>query len=185
MTLDSVTKEIEAFAQASAAKLREEQAAEIEDINDQADAQIAEMKEKQEKRISEAKEILDRQERSSADLESKKLILAKKKEILDRAFESALSELESMPAEKKKAYYQAIVKAAKDIIPEPKALISAGDAFTAEDLGVRAVEKDSKIRSGLILQSADGALEVDMQYSVLLQNIWDSNLKQLSGILFG
>ncbi|AGI47022.1 Archaeal/vacuolar-type H+-ATPase subunit E [Thermoplasmatales archaeon BRNA1] len=185
MALDSVTKEIEASAQASVAKLREEQAAEIKAINEQADAEIAEMKEKQEKRISETKDMLARQERSSADLESKKIVLAKKKEILNRAFESALVELENMPASKKKAYYKAMVKAAKKIIPEPKALMSENDSFTASDLGVTAVEKDSKIRSGLILQSADGSLEVDMQYSVLLQNIWDSNLKQLSDILFG
>jgi V/A-type H+-transporting ATPase subunit E len=50
---------------------------------------------------------------------------------------------------------------------------------------VKSVEKSASVRSGLLLQSEDGKVEVDMQFEVLLQNIWDSNLKQLSDILFG
>jgi len=185
MALESVTKEIVASAEASIAKIREEQAAEIASINAQADAQIAEMKEKQDKKVAEAVDILARQESSSAELESKKIVLSKKKEVLNRAFEAALADLESLPADKKLAYYKAMVASAKQIIPEPKALISAGDNFTAADLGVKSVEADAKIRSGLILQSEDGKVEVDMQYSVLLRSVWDSNVKTISDILFG
>ncbi len=185
MALDSVTKEIQASAEAQIARIQKEQADEIKAINEQADAQIADMKKTQDKRVAEAKETLARQERSSAELESKKLVLSKKKEILAEAFESALAELEAMPADKKLAYYKAMVASAKDIIPEPKAFISEKDKCPAADLGVKSVEKDPRISAGLILQSEDGKFEVDMQYRVLLQNIWDSNLKQLSDILFG
>ncbi len=185
MALDSVMREIQASAEASVAKIREEQAAEIDAINRQTDAQIAKMKEAQDKKVAEAKETLDRQERSSAELESRKLVLAKKKELLSQVFESALADLESAPREKKLAYYKAMVASAKSIIPEPKAVISENDDFTAADLGVRSVEKDARVSSGLMLQSEDGLVEVDMQFSVILQGIWDKNLKQLSDILFG
>jgi len=185
LALDSVTKEIQASASAEIARIQKEQAEEIKAINEKADAEIADMKQKQDKRVAEAKETLARQERSSAELESKKLVLSKKKEILAEAFESALEQLEAMPADKKLAYYKAMVASAKNIIPEPKAVMSEKDNFSAADLGVKSVEKDPSIRSGLLLQSEDGKFEVDMQYSVLLQNIWDSNLKQLSDILFG
>ncbi len=159
--------------------------AEIAAINEQTNAQISEMKEKQDKRVEEEKETLARQERSSADLESKKLVLSKKKEILTEAFESALQQLENVPAAKKLAYYKAMVDSAKTIIPAPKAIMSEKDNFSASDLGVVSVEKDPKVRSGLLLQSEDGKIEVDMQFEVILQNIWDNNLKQLSEILFG
>lgn len=185
MALDSVTKQIQESAAADIARIQQEQAAEVKVINDQVDAQIADMKQKQDKRVAEAKETLARQERSSAELESKKLVLSKKKEILAEAFESALQQLESMPADKKLAYYKAMVASAKNIIPEPKVIMSENDNFSAADLGVKSVEKDARVRSGILLQSDDGKFEVDMQYSVLLQNIWDSNLKQLSDILFG
>jgi len=185
LALDSVTKEIQASAATEVARIQQAQAAEIKAINDQTEAQIADMKQKQDKRVAEAKETLARQERTSAELESKKLVLSKKKEILAEAFESALAQLEAMPADKKLAYYKAMVASAKNIIPEPKAVMSEKDNFSAADLGVTSVEKDARISAGLILQSADGKFEVDMQYRVLLQNIWDSNLKQLSDILFG
>lgn len=184
MALESVTKEIEASAQATAAKIREEQAAEIKAINEQADAQIAEMKEKQDKKVAETVGTLARQERSSAELESKKVVLSKKKEVLNRAFEAALANLENMPADKKLAYYKAMVASAKEIIPEPKALVSVNDKFTAADLGVSAVEQTPKVRSGIILQSEDGKVEVDMQFSVLLKGVWDSNIREISDILF-
>ena len=185
LALDSVTKEIQASAAAEVARIRKEMDDEIAAINAQTEAQISEMKEKQDKRVAEEKETLARQERSSVDLESKKLVLSKKKEILAEAFESALQQLENVPADKKLAYYKAMVNSAKTIIPAPKAIISEKDTFSAADLGVVSVEKDSKIRSGLLLQSEDGKVEVDMQFEVILQNIWDNNLKQLSEILFG
>lgn len=185
MALDSVTKQIQESAAVEVSRIKAEQEQEIAAINAQVDSQIADMKQKQDKRVAEAKETLARQERSSADLESKKLVLSKKKEMLTVAFESALEQLENSPASKKLEYYKAMVASAKAIIPEPKVIMSEKDNFSAADLGVQAVEKDARISSGLILQSADGKVEVDMQFSVILQNVWDSNLKQLSEILFG
>ena len=77
-----------------------------------------------------------------------------------------------------------MVEAAKKVIANPKALMSENDSFSAADLGVSEVVRDSKIRSGLILQSEDGQVEVDMQYSTLLQEIWDREIKSVSDILF-
>lgn len=185
MALDGVMKEIQANADAVAADIRAKRDADIAEISAKADAEIAEMKVKQEKRIADTKDSLCRQERSSMELESKKLVLTKKKEILTTAFNSALEQLENSPADKKLEYYQAMVKSAKTVIPEPKALMSEKDEFSAADLGVSSVEKVPSIKSGLILQSEDGQVEVDMQYDVVLRSVWDRNLKQLSDILFG
>lgn len=184
MALESVTKEIEAEAQARAAVILKQRDDEVRAINEKADAQIAEMKEKQDKKVAETVGNLARQERSSAELESKKVVLSKKKEVLNRAFETSLRDLENMPADKKLAYYKAMVASAKNVIPEPKAVISVNDKFSAADLGVSSVEQSSKVRSGIILQSEDGKIEVDMQFSVLLKSVWDSNIKEISEILF-
>ncbi len=184
MALESVTKEIEADAKVRADIIRKQMDKDVAEINAKADAQIAEMKEKQDKKVAETVGNLARQERSSAELESKKVVLSKKKDVLNRAFESALADLESLPADKKLAYYKAMVASAKDIIPEPKAVISVNDKFSAVDLGVSAVEQSAKVRSGIILQSEDGKIEVDMQFSVLLKSVWDSNIKAISDILF-
>ena len=80
MALASVTQEINAAAAAKAQAIMDEANAEIARINADADAKIAEMKDREDKRLKEAVERLNRQELSSAELESKKIVLAKKKE---------------------------------------------------------------------------------------------------------
>lgn len=185
MALANVTQEILKAADEKAAALKAEADAEIAKINADADAKISEMKDKEDKKLKEAIERLSRQELSSAELESKKIVLAKKKDLLADAFESTLADLENAPSDKKLVQYKAMVEAAKKIIENPKAIMSENDSFTAADLGVSSVEKDSRITAGLILQSEDGQVEVDMQYSTLLQSIWDREIKSVSDILFG
>lgn len=185
MALDNVTKEITADAEAKARDIRSQADAEVKAILAEADALISDMKEKEDKKLKEAVERLKRQERSSAELESKKLVLSKKKEILAKAFETVLADLESAPEDVKLEQYKNMVKSAKTVLDKPKALISDKDKFTAKDLGVKSVEKDPRIRAGLILQSEDGTVEVDMQYETILQTIWDREIKALSDILFG
>ena len=180
MALANVTQEIIRSADERVAAIKAEADAEIAKINADADAKIAETKEKEDKRLKEAVERLNRQELSSAELESKKIVLAKKKELLTEAFESTLADLENAPSDVKLAQYKAMVEAAKKIIDNPKALMSEKDDFSAADLGVSSVEKD-----GLILQSEDGDVEVDLQYSTILQAIWDREIKSVSDILFG
>jgi V/A-type H+-transporting ATPase subunit E len=185
MALNNVTAEINALSDEAVEKIRAETAQEIDRIQKSTDAKIAELKESEDKRLADTIDRLDRQEVSSAELESKKIVLAKKKEVLTQVFSETLTELETAPAEKKLAQYKMMVKYAKTIIPNPKAIMSENDSFTAKELGVKVVEKDSRVVAGLILQSEDGQVEIDMQYSALLRSVWDRGIKEVSDILFG
>ncbi len=185
MALENVTQEISRDADEKAAALKAEADAEISRIAADAEARIAELKEKEDRRLKDEIDRLDRQEMSSAELESKKVVLAKKKEIMSAAYDDVLSQLEGAPPDVKLAQYKAMVVQAKGIIDKPKALLSSNDKFTAKDLGVSSVEVDDRISGGLILQSEDGSVEVDMQYSTLLQEIWNNEIKAVSDILFG
>ena len=185
MALNNVTAEIRACSDDAVKQLQAETAAEIARINKETDAKIAELKESEDKRLADTIDRMDRQEASSAELESKKIVLAKKKEILSEVFSETLEELENAPADKKLVQYKSMVAYAKTIIPNPKAIMSEKDDFSASDLGVKEVEKDSRIVAGLILQSEDGQIEIDMQYSALLRSVWDRGIKDVSDILFG
>ena len=116
MALANVTQEISRDADAKAAALKAEADAEVAKITADAEAKIAELKEKEDKRLKEAIERLERQELSSAELESKKIVLAKKKEILAQTFDSMLADLEGASAAEKLTQYKAMVKVAKGII---------------------------------------------------------------------
>ena len=185
MALDVVKSEINKSAEDAAAAIKAEADAEVAKIMAAADAEIAAMNEKEEKRLKEAVERLGRQELSSAELESKKSVLAKKKEILARAFAETLASLESAPAKDKLEQYKKMVKASKNVIDKPKAYLAEGDKFTAKDLGVSSVAVDSRMTGGIILESEDGTIQIDMQYKTLLQTLWDREMKSLSDILFG
>ena len=185
MALDSVKMEISKSAEASAAAIKAEADAEIAKIMAEADAQIAVIEENEKKRLEEAIERLGRQEISSAELESKKIVLAKKKEILEKAFDGALASLENAPADKKLEQYKQMVNASKDVIKKPKAYLAPGDKFTAEELGVSSVAVDGRITGGIILEDEEGDVQIDMQYRTILQTIWDREIKSLSDILFG
>lgn len=185
MALNNVTAEILAISDAKVNQIEAETAAEVSRIEKETDAKIAGLRESENKRLADAIDRMDRQEASSAELESKKIVLAKKKEILSEVFVETLAELENAPEEQKLAQYKSMVEYAKTIIPEPKAIMSENDSFTAKQLGVKEVEKDSRIVAGLILQSEDGQLEIDMQYSALLRTVWDRGIKDVSDILFG
>ena len=185
MALNEVKMEIGRSAEAAAAKIKAEADAEIAKIIADADAQIAVMNEKEEKRLKDDIARLERQELSSADLEGKKIVLAKKKEVLAKAFDEALSSLENAPADKKLAQYKMMVASASKLITNPKAYLAECDKFTASDLGLSSVAVDSRMTGGIIFESEDGTLEVDMQYRTILQTIWDREIKSISDILFG
>ncbi|MGI6471861.1 MAG: V-type ATP synthase subunit E family protein [Candidatus Methanomethylophilaceae archaeon] len=185
MALENVTKDIQAVADAKVKSVQDETKAEIDRIFADAEATISDMKDREDKKLESELERLDRQVTSSAELESKNLILAKKKEILARMFDEVLTELENSDRKAKSKRYKSLIEEAGKLIPDAVAVISDKDDFSAEELGVGAVEKDSRIVAGLILRSKDGSTEVDLQYKTLLNDIWDSNLKALSDILFG
>lgn len=185
MALDEVKLEIQKSAEQTAAAIMAEADAEVRSIMAQADSEISAMKEKEDKRLAESIERLKRQEISSAELESKKIVLAKKKEILNKAFAETLASLESAPEADKTAMYKKMVASAKATIAEPKVYVPAGSTATAQDLGVSEVIVSDKISAGIMLENADGTLMVDMQYKTILQSVWDREMKALSDILFG
>jgi len=185
MVLDNVMKEIMETAKASAVAIEAEGNAEAAKIMANADSVISDMKAKEDKKLKETIEQLGRQMLSSAELESKKIVLSKKKEILDKVFAESLASLESASADVKKKQYKKMVEAAKKVIDNPKAYCAKGETVTAEDIGVSKLEKVNTISGGLILESKDGTIQVDMQYKTILQTLWDREMKSLSDILFG
>jgi len=185
MALKDVTAEIKALADRRVAEIEAETAEEIARINSTTEAKITGLKESEKKRQADAIERMGRQEASSSELESKKIVLAKKKEILTDVFNETLQELEGADSKVKLKQYLKMVEYAKKIIPEPKVIMSKEDKFTAKQLDVLEVSRDAKIKGGLIIQSEDGQIEIDMQYSALLRTVWDRGIKDVSDILFG
>lgn len=185
MALGDVELEINKSAKDVIAVIKEETDAEIASIIADTDSKIASMKEKEEKKLKDVMERLRRQELSSIELENKRIVLSKKNEVLTKVFSEILTSFESLPANEKLEHYKKMVLISKKVIDNPKAYLAEVDKFSAEDLGVSSVVNDSRITSGIVFESEDGTIQLDMQYRTIFQVLWDREIKNLSDILFG
>lgn len=185
MALDNVRKDIIESAKAKAAEQSQAAQKEASVILAEADSMISEMRKKEGKKLEEAIEHLRRQELSSAELESKKIVLSKQKDILNRAFVESLAGLEKSKPDTKKRYYAQMVELTKDLIEDPKVYCPMGEKARLKDVKAYSVTEDEDISGGLILETQDGSVRVDMQFSTILRSAWEKELKGLSDILFG
>ena len=185
MALDNVRKDIIESAKAKAAEQSRAAQNEAGVILAEAESTVSEMRKREGKKLEEAVEHLRRQELSSAELESKKIVLSKQKDILNRAFLESLASLEKSKAATKKQYYAQMLALTKDLIKDPKVYCPVGEKDRLKDVKAHSVTEDEDIQGGLILETQDGSIRVDMQFSTSLRSGWEKELKSLSDILFG
>lgn len=185
MALDKVVGEIVESARREAAALIQSAEKEREEILSEADEQIARMRKAREKELEEALRRLRRQEISSAELEAKKIVLNKKKEILDRTFAETLIELFAMPSNEKKRIYRKIVEVGRKTITRPRVYCAQGEAKLLE--GIEGIQEvvEKEMEPGLILENEDGSIRLDYRFRTILQDLWEKELRRISEILFG
>ncbi len=184
MALDKVISEILETAQKEADQRIQEAEKERAKILQEADQRIEKLQKAEEKDLQEAVKRLKRQELSSAELEAKKIVLNKRKDILNRTFEEMLKELSAMDAKEKTALYKKILADGKKIIHRPKVFIPKGEADLLA--GLRGCESLTEIDmgSGLILENEDGTVRLDYRFKTILESIWDRDMKSISNVLF-
>ncbi|HUV25048.1 MAG TPA: V-type ATP synthase subunit E family protein [Methanomassiliicoccales archaeon] len=185
MALDKVVKDIIDSARREADALIERAEEEKKAILGESEEQISKMRKAQEKDLEDTLKRLRRQEISSAELEAKKIVLNKKKEILDRTFEEALSELSAMPSNDKARVYRKSIDAAKAAFPRPKVFCPRGDSGLLNGIQGLAAVNEMDIEAGLILENEDGSVRLDYRFKTILEGIWEQELKEVSEILFG
>ena len=185
MALDKVVKDIIDSARREADALIERAEEEKKAILGESEEQISKMRKAQEKDLEDTLKRLRRQEISSAELEAKKIVLNKKKEILDRTFEEALSELSAMPSNDKARVYRKSIEAAKTVIPRPNVFCPRGDSGLLNGIQGLAAVNEMDIEAGLILENEDGSVRLDYRFKTILEGIWEQELKEVSEILFG
>lgn len=184
MALDKVANDILENARKEADLRVQEAEKERAKILQETDQKIEKMRKAEEKELQDALTRMRRQELSSAELEAKKIVLNKRKDILNQTFEGMLKELSSMHHKEKAALYHKMVADGKKIIHKPKVFIPKGEADLLAD--VKGCESLTEIDmgSGLILENADGSVRLDYRFKTILENIWDRELKSISNTLF-
>jgi len=188
MPLDNVVQEIykkgEEQVQAIISKAKEE----AEKIIAEAEEKAKEILEKARIEGEKEAEALRRQELSSVRLEMKRLLLNKQKEVLEAVFESVKERIKNMDAETKKKVYTALLK---NYAIEGMVVYSNRDdedlvKSIIQELGLNArYGGNIDCLGGVIIESADGELRVNLTFEELLNQLYEQKMSELSKMLFG
>ncbi len=185
MALDKVANDILEDARKEADQRIQEAEKERAKILLETDQKIEKMRKVEEKELQDALMRMGRQELSSAELEAKKIVLNKRKDILNRTFDEMLRELSTMDPKEKSALYKKILIDGKKVIHKPKVFCPKGEADLLA--GLRGCESltETDMESGLILENEDGSVRLDFRFKNILESIWDREQKTISNTLFG
>jgi V/A-type H+-transporting ATPase subunit E len=131
------------------------------------------------------------QEKSAANLVVKRKLLNTEKELLDQVYQSALRSIANLPENFHREAQKKLLATAKQEIqegtvhcnardmPSLKQLIGTDSAFRGYVTG-----KVMDFEGGIIVESTDGQLQLDLSYRTFLDMVWETGLKDASDILF-
>jgi len=185
MALDEVINSITEAARAKAGELIQEAEKEKAAILHQADEKVSTRRLAQQKELEGALKRLKQQEISSAELEAKRVILNAKKDVLDKSFQAALGSLLNMDEGNRGRIYWKILDGGKTGIKSPKVYCPRGESKLISGVSGLSGIEETDMEAGLVLEDVSGKVRLDYRFRILLESVWDKELKNVSNILFG
>lgn len=183
MGLDAIIEEIKAKGRAEADKISGETSQEVSKIIADARASAAKIKAAREEAVKKEIDRMRQQELSSANLEVKKLILNARKEILDEVYDSAKDSISRLPDEKNQLILKSILE--KNESGNSKIFSSGKDMSIVKKMTKLDFAGEIDCLGGVVIENKDGTEVLDFRYDMILKNVNEQSLKQVSNILFG
>lgn len=192
MGLEAVVGEIRAKGQKEADTIREQTRKEVEYILSGSQEKASKIKLAAEESIEKQVRHIESQEVSAANLLVKRNLLNTQKALLDETYRNALESLNKLPDSFHKEAIRALLSDAKKQISEGLVHCNARDMPALKEIIAQKGEflgyspgnvKD--IEGGVIIESNDRTLQIDLSYRTFLDCVWETGLKDASDILFG
>jgi V/A-type H+-transporting ATPase subunit E len=149
----------------------------------QAEKRIEENRVKEEKKTGSLIAQMEQQELSSAELESKKILLAAQRRALEELKAQALAELAEYPTDKRKKLYSKLAAKAKKDLGECFVYSSKDDKAILQLLPGMASGGVIDCIGGLVFESKDRSVRLDFRFESLLEEIWNKKLQEIYGKL--
>jgi V/A-type H+-transporting ATPase subunit E len=149
-----------------------------------ADEQIGQAREKAEKRTEAQIAQMEQHELSSAELESRKTLLAAQREVMEDLKERSLAELANYPEDRRLKLYNSLFAKAKGILGE--CIVHSNKADGALLRPPAGIVKGSEIdcAGGLVFESKDGSVRLDYRFETLLEEVWNKKMNEIYSQLF-
>jgi len=132
------------------------------------------------------------QESSAANLLVKRELLNTQKDLLDQVYQKALVSIAELPENFHRDAITRLLADANTQIPEGIVHVNKRDQKLLEKILAEKPEfktfsagRNADIEGGVIVESRDGTLQLDLSYRTFLDMIWESGLKDASDLLFG
>jgi V/A-type H+-transporting ATPase subunit E len=192
MGLEVVIGEIREKGKKEEDRIRQDTQAEVRSILTAAQEKAAKIKLAADQETERQTSHLMNQEVSAANLVVKRQLLNTQKDLLDQVYRTALEKIAALPQDFHREALKNLLAKAKAEIPEGivhgnsrdheilSGLISSDPALKGYELG-----KPIEMEGGVIIESKDGELQIDFSYRTFLNGVWETGLKDASGILFG
>lgn len=184
MGLEQVKNEILENANEEAKRIAEAGKREAEAIMRKADEEIGRIRKSAEDDTRKLIEAMERKAISSAEFDVKKMKLDRKKDIIDRVFESVKKDLGSLGEKEREAGIKSLLTKAKKEIevkyvhasPKDKGIVSRMPGI---------VYKETDITGGIVAETQDLSLCVDFSYDAMLDEVRKKHLQEIAKRLFG
>ncbi len=150
---------------------------------------LKELKEKGQQDISEklgeagnVAERLKVQETARAELESRKIVLAAQKEVLDTVRTEVLRRLAS--PEIRTSLLKELLEKHKDEWRTGKVYCNENDQKTVKSVVGSRFEGTVDCAGGIVIESEDKTMRIDLRFETLLQDLWEDSVKELAELLW-
>jgi V/A-type H+-transporting ATPase subunit E len=150
-----------------------------------ADKRIEERRGSDEQRAAAFLAQMEQQELSSAELESKKMLLSTQRLVMEGLKQEVLAELERYPSDKRKKLYATLVAKAKKELGDCYVYSSARDKPNIKLISGMLDGGTIDSRGGLVFESKDRSVRLDYRFEGVLEDIWNKNMYEIYKRLFG
>src|SRR3989338_11383786 len=181
MGLESVKEEVIRNAKEQASSMLAEARKEAGRIMKEAEAKAEEMKAKSEAETKKLTDTIKRQELASSELDSRKLVLDARKQAVDNVAAEARKRLEALDDRSREAYVKKLLDRSK------KELDVAYIYCSTKDLKfVKGTETIiTEMLGGIIAENGEKTIRVNYSFETLLESVKETELQNISKILFG
>ena len=182
MGLDSVLQEITKEGRVKAEEIRQEAEREAERILKEAEREIEEMLERARQEAEREAERRKRQEISATNLEVKRRLLTKKKEVLDEVLERLREKIANLPDKERRELLKTILQKHGD--KGVRVYCSEKDQKDVKRISKLEVAGTIDCIGGVIIENEDGSIRLNYTFDEILQQVYDKNIKEVSERLF-
>ncbi|MBS3175803.1 hypothetical protein J4457_01050 [Candidatus Woesearchaeota archaeon] len=182
MALEDVKKQIVEEAQEHAEHLLKEAKKEAEHILKETERELSSYKDELSQNAEKLLVSFEKKELASAEFDGKRSLLDKKRELINKVIEDALHDLQKQSAAERRKLISMLLNRARKELDVKRVYTNKQDSGFIKEKNIQV--KVGDIAGGIIAESADGTVSIDLSFETLLQQIRENSLMELNEALF-